>query len=66
MGGSSVILQHMYGIGGVAEGTSVFRHGYVQSETLHDKQDKSILSKLHVPLLYHHDYTGFALENPGF
>lgn len=46
---------------GVREGVAGFGHGYVQRETLHDKQEKSILSKLHVLLLYHHDYTEVLL-----
>ena len=35
--------------------------GYVPSETLHEKQEKSILSKLHMLLLYHRDYTEVLL-----
>lgn len=46
---------------GLREGVAGFGHGYVQRETLHDKQEKSILSKLRVLLLYHHDYTEVLL-----
>ena len=46
---------------GRGEGGTRVPHGYVPSETLHEKKEKSILSKLHVLLLYHHDYTKVLL-----
>lgn len=42
---------------GVGLGVAGFGHGYMQKETLHDTQEKSLLSEVHGPLLYHHDYT---------
>lgn len=42
-----------------AVGAAGFGHGYAQGETLHDTQEKSILSKVYVLLFYH---TEFSLQ----
>lgn len=54
-------LSWVYSGRGVGEGVPGLGYGSALRETSHDKQEKSILSKLHVLLLYHHDYTEVLL-----